>query len=154
MFHSVFSFSISTVADIFSLLSLSLFAKQQLEGDLETLAIVTYSSLSVSMAALLLTVVVLSCLRGLKSNTRSIHSNMAAATLLSHLTYLLGINQTEQQVSEERCLCVSESKCGLVRQTKKVWVGSKSKNTVRDKHNLCSLLCAKHTLLFVDWSPK
>uniref|UniRef100_A0A672P6X0 Cadherin EGF LAG seven-pass G-type receptor 3 n=1 Tax=Sinocyclocheilus grahami TaxID=75366 RepID=A0A672P6X0_SINGR len=69
----------------------------QREGDLETLAIVTYSSLSVSMAALLLTVVVLSCLRGLKSNTRSIHSNMAAATLLSHLTYLLGINQTEQQ---------------------------------------------------------
>uniref|UniRef100_A0A8C1QX49 Cadherin, EGF LAG seven-pass G-type receptor 3 n=1 Tax=Cyprinus carpio TaxID=7962 RepID=A0A8C1QX49_CYPCA len=69
----------------------------QREGDLETLAIVTYSSLSVSMVALLLTVVVLSCLRGLKSNTRSIHSNMAAATLLSHLTYLLGINQTEQQ---------------------------------------------------------
>ncbi len=106
MFHSDFSFSTSTVADIFSLLSLSLFAKQQLEGDLETLAIVTYFSLSVSMAALLLTVVVLSCLRGLKSNTRSIHSNMAAATLLSHLTYLLGINQTEQQVREERCLCV------------------------------------------------
>uniref|UniRef100_A0A8C2F1H4 Cadherin, EGF LAG seven-pass G-type receptor 3 n=1 Tax=Cyprinus carpio TaxID=7962 RepID=A0A8C2F1H4_CYPCA len=71
--------------------------REQLEGDLETLAIVTYSSLSVSMVALLLTVVVLSCLRGLKSNTRSIHSNMAAATLLSHLTYLLGINQTEQQ---------------------------------------------------------
>ncbi|XP_065103163.1 cadherin EGF LAG seven-pass G-type receptor 3 isoform X1 [Paramisgurnus dabryanus] len=71
--------------------------REQLEGDLETLAIVTYSSLSVSMVALLLTVVVLSGLRGLKSNTRSIHSNMAAATLLSHLTYLLGINQTEQQ---------------------------------------------------------
>ncbi|XP_051950332.1 cadherin EGF LAG seven-pass G-type receptor 3 [Xyrauchen texanus] len=71
--------------------------REQLEGDLETLAIVTYSSLSVSMAALLLTVLVLSCLRGLKSNTRSIHSNMAAATLLSHLTYLLGINQTELQ---------------------------------------------------------
>uniref|UniRef100_A0AAY5EY80 Cadherin, EGF LAG seven-pass G-type receptor 3 n=1 Tax=Electrophorus electricus TaxID=8005 RepID=A0AAY5EY80_ELEEL len=69
----------------------------QREGDLETLAIVTYTSLSVSMVALLLTVTVLSCLRGLKSNTRSIHSNMAAATLLSQLTYLLGINQTEQQ---------------------------------------------------------
>ncbi|XP_035377944.1 cadherin EGF LAG seven-pass G-type receptor 3 isoform X2 [Electrophorus electricus] len=71
--------------------------REQLEGDLETLAIVTYTSLSVSMVALLLTVTVLSCLRGLKSNTRSIHSNMAAATLLSQLTYLLGINQTEQQ---------------------------------------------------------
>ncbi|KAF4072460.1 hypothetical protein AMELA_G00263260 [Ameiurus melas] len=71
--------------------------REQLEGDLETLAIVTYTSLSVSMVALLLTVTVLSCLRELKSNTRSIHSNMAAATFLSQLTYLLGINQTEQQ---------------------------------------------------------
>ncbi|XP_072537654.1 cadherin EGF LAG seven-pass G-type receptor 3 isoform X2 [Salminus brasiliensis] len=71
--------------------------REQLEGDLETLAIVTYTSLSVSMVALLLTVTVLSCLRGLKSNTRSIHANMAAATLLSQLTYVLGINQTEQQ---------------------------------------------------------
>ncbi|KAK3539555.1 hypothetical protein QTP70_010286 [Hemibagrus guttatus] len=71
--------------------------REQLEGDLETLAIVTYTSLSVSMVALLLTVTVLSCLRELKSNTRSIHSNMAAAAFLSQLTYLLGINQTEQQ---------------------------------------------------------
>lgn len=72
--------------------------REQLEGDLESLALVTYSSLSVSMLALLLTVLVLSCLRGLKSNTRSIHSNMAAAMLLSELVFLLGINQTEQQV--------------------------------------------------------
>ncbi|XP_028822608.1 cadherin EGF LAG seven-pass G-type receptor 3 isoform X2 [Denticeps clupeoides] len=71
--------------------------REQLEGDLETLAIVTYTSLCVSMAALLLTVAVLSCLRSLKSNTRGIHANMAAAALLSQLTYLLGINQTEQQ---------------------------------------------------------
>uniref|UniRef100_A0A8C4DJG8 Cadherin, EGF LAG seven-pass G-type receptor 3 n=1 Tax=Dicentrarchus labrax TaxID=13489 RepID=A0A8C4DJG8_DICLA len=67
------------------------------EGDLETLALVTYSSLCVSMLALLLTVLVLSCLRGLKSNTRSIHSNTAAAMLLSELVFLLGVNQTEQQ---------------------------------------------------------
>ncbi|XP_036388557.1 LOW QUALITY PROTEIN: cadherin EGF LAG seven-pass G-type receptor 3 [Megalops cyprinoides] len=71
--------------------------REQLEGDLETLAVVTYSSLSVSLLALLLTVIVLSCLRGLKSNTRSIHSNMAAAIFLSELVFLLGINQTEQQ---------------------------------------------------------
>ncbi|KAJ8384168.1 hypothetical protein AAFF_G00207860 [Aldrovandia affinis] len=71
--------------------------REQLEGDLETLAVVTYSSLSVSLFALLLTVLVLSCLRGLKSNTRSIHSNMAAAIFLSELVFLLGINQTEQQ---------------------------------------------------------
>uniref|UniRef100_A0A8C3AKZ0 Cadherin EGF LAG seven-pass G-type receptor 3 n=1 Tax=Cyclopterus lumpus TaxID=8103 RepID=A0A8C3AKZ0_CYCLU len=67
------------------------------EGDLETLAMVTYSSLCLSMLALLLTVLVLSCLRGLKSNIRSIHSNTAAAMFLSELVFLLGVNQTEQQ---------------------------------------------------------
>ncbi|KAM9342473.1 cadherin EGF LAG seven-pass G-type receptor 3 [Pholidichthys leucotaenia] len=71
--------------------------REQLEGDLETLALVTYSSLCISMLALLLTVLVLSCLRGLKSNTRSIHSNTAAAMFLSELVFLLGVNQTEQQ---------------------------------------------------------
>ncbi|KAM9785655.1 LOW QUALITY PROTEIN: cadherin EGF LAG seven-pass G-type receptor 3 [Neosynchiropus ocellatus] len=71
--------------------------REQLEGDLETLALVTYSSLVVSMLALLLTVLVLSCLRGLKSNTRSIHSNTAAAMFLSELVFLIGVNQTEQQ---------------------------------------------------------
>ncbi|KAM6977742.1 cadherin EGF LAG seven-pass G-type receptor 3 [Aplochiton taeniatus] len=71
--------------------------REQLEGDLETLALVTYSSVCVSVLGLLLTVLVLSCLRGLKSNTRSIHSNTAAAMLLSELAFLLGVNQTEQQ---------------------------------------------------------
>uniref|UniRef100_A0A8D3E5A0 Cadherin, EGF LAG seven-pass G-type receptor 3 n=1 Tax=Scophthalmus maximus TaxID=52904 RepID=A0A8D3E5A0_SCOMX len=71
--------------------------REQLEGDLETLAAVTYSSLCASMLALLLTVLALSCLRGLKSNTRSIHSNTAAAMFLSELVFLLGVNQTEQQ---------------------------------------------------------
>ncbi|XP_029363357.1 cadherin EGF LAG seven-pass G-type receptor 3 [Echeneis naucrates] len=71
--------------------------REQLEGDLETLALVTYSSLCLSMLALLLTVLVLSCLRGLKSNTRSIHSNTAAAMFLSELVFLFGVNQTEQQ---------------------------------------------------------
>ncbi|KAG7519448.1 cadherin EGF LAG seven-pass G-type receptor 3 isoform X2 [Solea senegalensis] len=71
--------------------------REQLEGDLEMLALVTYSSLCVSMLALLLTVLVLSCLHGLKSNTRSIHSNTAAAMFLSELVFLAGVNQTEQQ---------------------------------------------------------
>ncbi|XP_058856059.1 cadherin EGF LAG seven-pass G-type receptor 3-like isoform X1 [Acipenser ruthenus] len=71
--------------------------REQLEGDLETLAVVTYSSLCVSLLALLLTLSILSCLSGLKSNTRSIHCNMAAAIFLSELVFLLGINQTEQQ---------------------------------------------------------
>lgn len=73
--------------------------EQQLEGDLETLGLVTYCTLCLSMLALILTVLVLSCLRGLKSNTRSIHSNTAAAMFLSKLVFLLGINQTEQQVA-------------------------------------------------------
>lgn len=79
--------------------------EQQLEGDLETLALVTYSTLCLSMLALILTVLVLSCLRGLKSNTRSIHSNTAAAMFLSELVFLLGINQTEQQVT---CVLVQQ----------------------------------------------
>lgn len=77
--------------------------EQQLEGDLETLAMVTYSSLCASMLALVLTVLVLSCLRGLKSNTRSIHSNTAAAMFLSELVFLSGVNQTEQQVDTSFC---------------------------------------------------
>uniref|UniRef100_A0A3P8VA40 Cadherin EGF LAG seven-pass G-type receptor 3 n=1 Tax=Cynoglossus semilaevis TaxID=244447 RepID=A0A3P8VA40_CYNSE len=71
--------------------------REQLEGDLEMLAVITYTCLCSSMLALLLTVLVLSCLQGLKSNTRSIHSNTAAAMLLSELVFLLGVNQTEQQ---------------------------------------------------------
>ncbi|KAJ0064549.1 hypothetical protein NL108_009741, partial [Boleophthalmus pectinirostris] len=70
--------------------------REQLEGDLEILALVSYSSLSLSMLCLLLTVLALSCLR-LKSNTRSIHCNTAAAMFLSELVFLLGVNQTEQQ---------------------------------------------------------
>uniref|UniRef100_H2TIH4 Cadherin EGF LAG seven-pass G-type receptor 3 n=1 Tax=Takifugu rubripes TaxID=31033 RepID=H2TIH4_TAKRU len=71
--------------------------REQLEGDLEILGLVTYCTLCLSMLALILSVLVLSCLRGLKSNTRSIHSNTAAAMFLSELVFLLGINQTEQQ---------------------------------------------------------
>ena len=85
------SLSLSHTHSLFLSLSLSLSPpEQQLEGDLEMLAVVTYTSICMSMVALLVTVMVLSCLRGLKSNTRSIHANMAAATLLSQLTYLLG----------------------------------------------------------------
>uniref|UniRef100_H3BE22 Cadherin EGF LAG seven-pass G-type receptor 3 n=1 Tax=Latimeria chalumnae TaxID=7897 RepID=H3BE22_LATCH len=71
--------------------------REQLEGDLETLAIVTYSALSVSLVALLLTFSVLVCLKGLKSNTRSIHFNMVSAIFFSELVFLLGVNQTENQ---------------------------------------------------------
>eukprot|EP00062_Callorhinchus_milii_P006047 gi/632946186/ref/XP_007888434.1/ PREDICTED: cadherin EGF LAG seven-pass G-type receptor 3 [Callorhinchus milii] len=71
--------------------------REQLEGDLETLAIVTYSTISISLAALLLTFFILACLKGPKSNTRGIHCNIVAAIFCSELVFLLGINQTENQ---------------------------------------------------------
>uniref|UniRef100_A0A8C5N1A1 Cadherin EGF LAG seven-pass G-type receptor 3 n=1 Tax=Leptobrachium leishanense TaxID=445787 RepID=A0A8C5N1A1_9ANUR len=71
--------------------------REQLEGDLETLAIVTYTSLSISLAALLATFCILTFLKGLKSNTRGIHCNIAIALFLSELLYLSGINRTESE---------------------------------------------------------
>ncbi|XP_074952154.1 cadherin EGF LAG seven-pass G-type receptor 3 isoform X1 [Phalacrocorax aristotelis] len=71
--------------------------REQLEGDLETLAIVTYSLVSLSLVALLLTFSFLTCLKGLKSNTRSIHSNISVTLFFSELLFLLGINRTENQ---------------------------------------------------------
>ncbi|XP_039766205.1 cadherin EGF LAG seven-pass G-type receptor 3 [Ornithorhynchus anatinus] len=71
--------------------------REQLEGDLEILAMVTYSSVSISLLALLLTISFLLCLKGLKSNTRGIHSNIATALFFSELLFLLGINRTENQ---------------------------------------------------------
>lgn len=71
---------------------------QQLEGDLETLAIVTYSLVSLSLVSLLLTFSFLTCLKGLKSNTRGIHSNISVTLFFSELLFLLGINRTENQV--------------------------------------------------------
>uniref|UniRef100_A0A669P1K7 Cadherin EGF LAG seven-pass G-type receptor 3 n=1 Tax=Phasianus colchicus TaxID=9054 RepID=A0A669P1K7_PHACC len=71
--------------------------REQLEGDLETLAIVTYSLVSLSLVALLLTFSFLTCLKGLKSNTRGIHSNISVTLFFSELLFLLGINHTENQ---------------------------------------------------------
>ncbi|XP_041417672.1 cadherin EGF LAG seven-pass G-type receptor 3 isoform X1 [Xenopus laevis] len=71
--------------------------REQLEGDLETLAIVSYTSLSISLAALLATFSILTFLKGLKSNTRGIHSNIAVALFFSELVFLLGINRTESE---------------------------------------------------------
>ncbi|XP_060622144.2 cadherin EGF LAG seven-pass G-type receptor 3 isoform X3 [Anolis sagrei] len=71
--------------------------REQLEGDLETLAIVTYSLVSLSLLCLLLTFSFLICLKGLKSNTRGIHCNISATLFFSELLFLLGINHTENQ---------------------------------------------------------
>uniref|UniRef100_A0A8C6JQ68 Uncharacterized protein n=1 Tax=Melopsittacus undulatus TaxID=13146 RepID=A0A8C6JQ68_MELUD len=62
-----------------------------------TLAIVTYSLVSLSLVALLLTFSFLTCLKGLKSNTRGIHSNISVTLFFSELLFLLGINHTENQ---------------------------------------------------------
>uniref|UniRef100_A0A8V1AD04 Cadherin EGF LAG seven-pass G-type receptor 3 n=1 Tax=Gallus gallus TaxID=9031 RepID=A0A8V1AD04_CHICK len=62
-----------------------------------TLAIVTYSLVSLSLVALLLTFSFLTCLKGLKSNTRGIHSNISVTLFFSELLFLLGINRTENQ---------------------------------------------------------
>uniref|UniRef100_A0A803SPJ0 Cadherin EGF LAG seven-pass G-type receptor 3 n=1 Tax=Anolis carolinensis TaxID=28377 RepID=A0A803SPJ0_ANOCA len=70
---------------------------RELEGDLETLAIVTYSLVSISLLCLLLTFSFLVCLKGLKSNTRGIHCNISVTLFFSELLFLLGINHTENQ---------------------------------------------------------
>ncbi|XP_053233909.1 cadherin EGF LAG seven-pass G-type receptor 3 isoform X2 [Podarcis raffonei] len=71
--------------------------REQLEGDLETLAIVTYSLVSLSLLFLLLAFSFLICLKGLKSNTRGIHCNISVTLFFSELLFLLGINRTENQ---------------------------------------------------------
>uniref|UniRef100_A0A8C6Z0A9 Cadherin EGF LAG seven-pass G-type receptor 3 n=1 Tax=Nothoprocta perdicaria TaxID=30464 RepID=A0A8C6Z0A9_NOTPE len=84
--------------------------REQLEGDLETLAIVTYSLVSLSLLALLLTFSFLTCLKGLKSNTRGIHSNISVTLFFSELLFLLGINHTENQVG----FCLPQFLCTVI----------------------------------------
>lgn len=74
---------------------------QRLEGDLELLAVFTHVVVAVSVAALLLTAAVLLSLRSLKSNTRGIHANMAAALGAAELLFLLGIHRTQNQVQDQ-----------------------------------------------------
>lgn len=71
---------------------------QRLEGDLELLAVFTHVAVAVSVAALLLTAALLLSLRSLKSNTRRIHANVAAALGVAELLFLLGIHRTHNQV--------------------------------------------------------
>ncbi|XP_040264648.1 cadherin EGF LAG seven-pass G-type receptor 3 [Bufo bufo] len=71
--------------------------RERMEGDLETLAVVSYTCVSISLVALLSTFAILTSLKGIKSNTRGIHSNVAAALFFSELVFLLGINSTENE---------------------------------------------------------
>uniref|UniRef100_A0A8C3K682 Cadherin EGF LAG seven-pass G-type receptor 1 n=1 Tax=Calidris pygmaea TaxID=425635 RepID=A0A8C3K682_9CHAR len=59
------------------------------------LKIVTYTTVSVSLVALLITFILLVLIRTLRSNLHSIHKNLVAALFFSELVFLIGINQTE-----------------------------------------------------------
>ncbi|XP_017691028.1 PREDICTED: cadherin EGF LAG seven-pass G-type receptor 2 isoform X1 [Lepidothrix coronata] len=64
-------------------------------GEVLPLAALTYGSLGVALAGLVLVVLALGTLRGLRSNRHSIRRHGAAALLLAQLVFLLGINQAE-----------------------------------------------------------
>ncbi|KAM6040858.1 LOW QUALITY PROTEIN: cadherin EGF LAG seven-pass G-type receptor 2 [Theristicus caerulescens] len=64
-------------------------------GEILPLAALTYASLGVGLAGLLLAVLALGGLRGLRSNRHSIRRHAATALLLAQLLFLLGINQAE-----------------------------------------------------------
>ncbi|XP_035281502.1 cadherin EGF LAG seven-pass G-type receptor 1-like isoform X1 [Anguilla anguilla] len=64
-------------------------------GDVLPLKIVTYTTVSVSLMALLLTFILLAIIHKLRSNLHSIHKNLVVALFFSELIFLIGINQTE-----------------------------------------------------------
>ncbi|MEE6481192.1 hypothetical protein FKM82_012777 [Ascaphus truei] len=64
-------------------------------GEVLPLKIITYTSVSVSLMALLLTFILLMVIRTLRSNLHNIHKNLVAALFFSELVFLIGINQTE-----------------------------------------------------------
>ncbi|XP_023685991.2 cadherin EGF LAG seven-pass G-type receptor 1 isoform X1 [Paramormyrops kingsleyae] len=64
-------------------------------GDVLPLKIVTYTTVSASLVALLLTFILLAAVRKLRSNLHSIHKNLVVALFFSELVFLIGINQTE-----------------------------------------------------------
>ncbi|KAM6137729.1 LOW QUALITY PROTEIN: cadherin EGF LAG seven-pass G-type receptor 1 [Pterocles gutturalis] len=63
-------------------------------GEVLPLKIVTYTTVSISLVALLITFI-LRLIRTLRSNLHSIHKNLVAALFFSELVFLIGINQTE-----------------------------------------------------------
>lgn len=71
-------------------------------GDVLPLKIVTYTTVSISLFLLLITLILLCLLRRLRSNLHAIHRNLVAALFFSELVFLLGINQTDNVVSMEK----------------------------------------------------
>ncbi|XP_069731782.1 LOW QUALITY PROTEIN: cadherin EGF LAG seven-pass G-type receptor 2 [Phaenicophaeus curvirostris] len=68
-------------------------------GEVLPLAALTYTSLGVGLAGLLLAVLALGGLRGLRSNRHSIRRHGATALLLAQLVFLLGINQADSPLA-------------------------------------------------------
>ncbi|XP_048219002.1 cadherin EGF LAG seven-pass G-type receptor 2 isoform X2 [Perognathus longimembris pacificus] len=64
-------------------------------GEILPLKTLTYVALGVTLAALLLTFLLLTLLRALRSNQHGIRRNLAAALGLAQLVFLLGINQAD-----------------------------------------------------------
>ncbi|XP_064786413.1 LOW QUALITY PROTEIN: cadherin EGF LAG seven-pass G-type receptor 1-like [Oncorhynchus masou masou] len=64
-------------------------------GEVLPLKIITYTTVSASLLALLITFLLLAILRKLRSNLHSIHKNLVVSIFLSELVFLFGINQTE-----------------------------------------------------------
>uniref|UniRef100_A0A4W5NWW5 Cadherin EGF LAG seven-pass G-type receptor 1b n=1 Tax=Hucho hucho TaxID=62062 RepID=A0A4W5NWW5_9TELE len=64
-------------------------------GEVLPLKIITYTTVSASLLALLITFLLLAILRKLRSNLHSIHKNLVVSIFFSQLILLFGINQTE-----------------------------------------------------------
>ncbi|XP_072336405.1 cadherin EGF LAG seven-pass G-type receptor 2 isoform X1 [Scyliorhinus torazame] len=64
-------------------------------GEILPLKLVTYSTVAVSLGALLLSFLILLFLRTLRSNQHSISKNMVVALFFSELIFVLGINQAD-----------------------------------------------------------
>ncbi|XP_051890612.1 cadherin EGF LAG seven-pass G-type receptor 2-like isoform X2 [Pristis pectinata] len=64
-------------------------------GEILPLKLVTYSTVGVTLGALLLSFLILLLLRSLRSNQHSISKNMVVALFFSELIFLLGINQAD-----------------------------------------------------------
>lgn len=69
-------------------------------GEVLPLKIVTYTTVSLSLLALFVTFLFLIMVRTLRSNLHNIHKNLVAALFFSELVFLIGINQTENPVSD------------------------------------------------------
>lgn len=81
-------------------------------GEVLPLAALTYGSLGVGLAGLVLVVVTLGTLSRLHSNRHSIRRHGSAALLLAQLVFLLGINQADVPVCGKRGL-VKEGRSGV-----------------------------------------